>query len=155
MTASYWLFFLVLALSNTSCSVDETGIMYSQPLLKEKIAAYIQSPAGQADKAKVLTVVVAAHQDTVRVDLATTYPNANEIAVIGHDTLAHFHVFFVGEPMPTYYRVKDANPHAAEVALKNLIATRYGSHPIPGINYRISSYWFVNGQLVKEHNAAR
>jgi hypothetical protein len=124
-------------------------------VLKEKIVAYIHSPAGQADKEKVLTVEVVAHKDRVRVDLANAYPDASQTAVIGHDTLEHFHIFFVGEPMPAYYRIQDSNPQAAEIALKDLISTRFGNRPLPGFNYQTFSYWFVNKQLSKERNTSQ
>jgi hypothetical protein len=155
MTVSRWPFLLTLGISCASCSTDKTGIVYCQPLLKEKIVAYIHSPVGQADKEKVLSVKVMAHQDTVKVELVPAYPDVSQIAVIGHDTLARFHVFFVGEPMPVYYRIQDANPQAAEIALKDLISTRYGNHPLPGFNYQTFCYWFVNKRLIKECQAGR
>jgi hypothetical protein len=155
MAASRRLFFLPLALICASCSADKTGIIYCQPLLKEKIVAYIHSPAGQVDSEKVLTVKVVAHKNRVRVDITNAYPDASQIAVIGHDTLAHFHLFFVGEPMPAYYRVQDPNPQAAEIALKDLISTRYGNRPLPGFNYQTFSYWLVNKHLSKARNTSQ
>lgn len=155
MITSLWPSFLTLALICASCSADKTGIIYCQPLLKEKIVAYIHSPAGQADKEKVLSVKVVAHKGMVRVDLTNAYPDASQIAVIGHDTLEHFHIFFVGGPMPAYYLIQDPNPQAAVIALKDLISTRYGNRPLPGFNYQTFSYWFVNKQLNKERDTSQ
>jgi hypothetical protein len=155
MNASRWPFLLTLGISCASCSADKTGLVYCHPLLQEKIAAYIHSPAGQADKERVLSVKVVTHQDTVKVELVPSYPDVNQIAVIGHDTLAGFHLFFVGEPLPAYYRIQDPNPQAAEEALKDLIAKRYGDRPLPGFNYQTFCYWFVKKQLIKERQIRR
>ena len=150
MTAAQWSICFTLALSGTSCAPAQTGSAYIHPLIKEKIKAYIKLPEGRANQAKVLTIVLTVQHDTVHVELAPTYPDAAEASVTGYDTLAQYHLFFIGEALPAYYRSKDANPQAAQLALKNLLFTRYGHHPLPGFNYRIMSYWFVKGHLLQE-----
>ena len=143
-------YLLVLSVSCTAGADEQTGIQYPEPLLKKKILAYIHSPAGQHDTEKVLSVKVSEQRDTVRIVLATTYPDAQQVPVVGHDTLQGFHLFFVGNPLSEYYRVQDPNPARAQEALDALLSERYGNRPLPGINYQTFTYRFVNHRLLEE-----
>jgi hypothetical protein len=152
MTASFWSCLLTLGVVCPSCGADQTGRVAYQPVLKQKLEAYMHSSAGQADSEKVLSVQASTYHDTVLIKVATAYPDRNQVAVIGHDTLGRFHLFFVGEPLPAYYYIQAPDPQAAEIALKTLLAARYGGRPLPGFNYHTFFYWFVNKQLVKERS---
>ena len=141
---------LVLSVACTGGADEQASIEYREPLLKEKILAYLHSPAGQRDTEKMLSVQVSEHRDTVTILLATAYPDAQQAAVVGHDTMQGFHLFFVGQPLPAYYRVQDPNPVRAQEALNALLSERYGDRPLPGMNYQTFTYRLVNHRLLKE-----
>jgi len=150
MATRFLFYLLVLSVACTGGADEQTSIEYREPLLKEKILAYIHSPAGQHDTEKVLSVKVSELRDTVTILLATSYPDAQQVPVVGHDTLQGFHLFFVGKALPAYYRVQDPNPTKAREALNVLLSERYGDRPLPGINYQTLTYRFVNHRLLEK-----
>ncbi|MFC6226042.1 hypothetical protein ACFP2F_22555 [Hymenobacter artigasi] len=141
---------LVLSVACTGRAAEQASIEYREPLLKEKILAYIHSPAGQRDTEKVLSIKVSEHRDTVTILVATSYPDAQQVPVVGHDTLQGFNLFFIGQPLPAYYRVQNPNPVKAQEALNALLSERYGDRPLPGINYQTFTYHLVNHRLLED-----
>ena len=130
-----------------ACRGNTLLATYPSRALEAKIRAYTDSDEGRADNRKVLTINSFTTGDTVRFEMYNTFPDSTEAKTLGYDTISGFTVFFIGSEQNDYVRV-NTTPRQATRRLQGLIIAKYGSCPVPGINYNTCVFQFVNHRLV-------
>ena len=103
---------------------------------------------GKNNNRKVLTVNSYNIADTVEFDIYNTYPDTLETSILAHDRISGFDIFFIGKRQNGYYTILNQDTLGAKAELRALLLKRYGTMPIPGINYKTLSFRFINHKLI-------